>query len=84
MDVDRTRARAFPHSCFRCGAAGHLAWECPVTSNVRHTDILDEVIRQLGDDLLSELFVHVVTTASLPDESGDKDPDPAGFPLSAE
>jgi hypothetical protein len=62
MDVDRTRARIFPRSCFRCGAAGHLTWECPVIPDVRHTDILDKVVCQLGDDLLNELFAGVATT----------------------
>jgi hypothetical protein len=42
-------------------------------------DVLDEVVRQLRHDLLSELFACVATTASLPDESGDEDVDLAGF-----
>jgi hypothetical protein len=60
--------------------AGHLARECLVTPDVRHTDVLDEVVRQLGNDLLDELFAGVATTASLPDESGNDNADPAGFP----
>jgi hypothetical protein len=84
MDVDRTRMCAFPHTCFRCGAAGHLAQECPVVSNVRHMDVLDEVVRQLGDDLLDELFARLATSVSLPAELADGDTDPAGFPSLAE
>jgi hypothetical protein len=85
MDVDRARMHPFPRTCFRCGAAGHLTRECPVTSDVRHTDVLDEVVRQLGDDLLDELFVRLSTSASLPAESVDRDEmDPTGFPHSAE
>jgi hypothetical protein len=84
MDVDRTQVRTFPRTCFRCGIAGHLACECPTASNVRHADVLDEVVHQLGDDLLEELFAQLTTTASLPDEPAGEDTDPAGFPLSAE
>jgi hypothetical protein len=81
MDVDRTRARAFPRSCFRCGAAGHIARDCLVTSNVWHVDVLDEVVRQLGNDLLDELFARLSTSASLLAESADGDGmEPAGFP----
>jgi hypothetical protein len=61
MDVDRTQMHTFPRSCFRCRAAGHLACKCPVTSDIRHTDVLDKVIRQLGDDLLDELFARLAT-----------------------
>jgi hypothetical protein len=85
MDIDRTQARAFPRSCFRCGAAGHIAWDCPVTSDVWHADVLDEVVRQLGDDLLDKLFAWLSTSASLPAESVDGDEiEPAGFPRPAE
>jgi hypothetical protein len=85
MDVDRARARPFPCTCFRCRAAGHLARKCPVPSDVRHADVLDEVIRQLGDDLLEELFARLSTSASLPAESVDGDEmKPVGFPRPAE
>jgi hypothetical protein len=85
MDVDQARTRPFPRTCFRCGAAGHLTCECPIPSDVRHTDVLDEVVRQLGDDLLDKLFACLSTSASLPAESVDGDEtDPAGFPHSAE
>jgi hypothetical protein len=64
-------------------AARHLARECPVTSDVQHTDILDEVVRRLGDNLLDELFTRLATSASLPAKSADEDVDP-GFPPLAE
>jgi hypothetical protein len=48
-------------------------------------DVLDEVVHQLGDDLLDELFARLSTSASLLAESVDGDEmDPAGFPHSAE
>jgi hypothetical protein len=54
-------------------------------SDVRHTDVLNEVVCQLGDDLLDELFAHLSSSASLPAESVDGDEtDPVGFPHSAE
>jgi hypothetical protein len=84
-DVDQARTHLFPRTYFRCGAAGHLARECPVTSYVRHMDVLDEVVRQLGDDLLDKLFSHLSTSASLPAKPVDGDKtDLAGFPHSAE
>jgi hypothetical protein len=80
MDVDQTRTHPFLHTCFWCGAAGHLTRECPVTSDVRHTDVLDEVVHQLGDDLLD-----LSTSASFPAELVDRDEtEPVGFPYSAE
>jgi hypothetical protein len=45
-------------------------------------DVLDEVIRQLGDDPLNKLFTRLATSASLPAESADEDAD-SGFPPSA-
>jgi hypothetical protein len=85
MDVDRARTRPFPRTCFWCGAAGHLARECPVPTDVQHTDVLDEVVRQLGDDLLDELFAWLSTSASLPAKSVDGDEmKSAGFPRLAE
>jgi hypothetical protein len=80
MDVDWARTHPFPQLRTR-----HLAHECPVTSNIQHTDVLDEVVHQLGDNLLNELFARLSTSPSLPAESVDGDEtDPAGFPHSAE
>jgi hypothetical protein len=84
MDVGWTRMCAFPCTCFQCGAAGHLVCECPVTFDIWHMDVLDKVIRQLGDDLRDELFTRLSTTASLLAELIDRDMDPTGFPSPAE
>jgi hypothetical protein len=53
-------------------------------SDVYHTDVLDEVVRQLGDNLFDELFTHLSTTASLPVELINEDADLIGFPSPAE
>jgi hypothetical protein len=85
MDVDRAWTRLFLRTCFRCGAARHLARECPVPADVRHTDVLDEVVRQLGDDLLDELFARLSTSTLILAESVDGDEmELTGFPRPAE
>jgi hypothetical protein len=85
MDVDRARMRPFPCTCFRCGAAGHLAHECPITSDIWYTDVLNKVVHQLRDDLLDELFAPLSTSALLPAKSVDGDEtDQTGFSHSAE
>ena len=67
MDIDRARARSSPRrTCFRCGDPGHLARDCPVPQDVRSADVLDEVIRQLGGDLLAELAARLATSEGLP------------------
>ena len=69
MDVDRTRARAnVRRTCYRCGDPGHIVRDCPVPHDVRSSDILDEVVRQLGDELLEELMARLATSSNLPDE----------------
>jgi hypothetical protein len=84
MDVDQTRTCVFPRTCFQCGATRHLMCECPIMSDVWHTDVLDKVVCQLGDDLLDELFTCLATIALLPKELINEDADPAGFPSLAE
>jgi hypothetical protein len=62
----------------------HLACKCLTTSDIQHTDVLDKVVCQLGDDLLDELFACLATTASLPVESINEDANPVGFLSPAE
>jgi hypothetical protein len=48
-----------------------------VPADVRTTDVLDEVIRQLRGEMLEELVAHLATTKALTDEPASGD-----FPLS--
>jgi hypothetical protein len=80
MDVDRTRARNMPRrGCFRCGDANHFARDCPTPANLQTTDVLNEVICQLGGEMLEELVARLATTEALTDE-----PAPEDFPLRGE
>jgi hypothetical protein len=68
MDVDRARARgAVRRACYRCGDPGHIVRDCPVPQDVRSTDVLDEVIRQLGGELLEELVARLATSGGAPE-----------------
>ncbi|KAF7358796.1 Reverse transcriptase-RNase H-integrase [Mycena sanguinolenta] len=67
MDVDRMCAcfGSGPHHCYRCGEPGHLANACTAPADIHVTDVLDEVIHQLGGDLLEELVAYVTTSGSV-------------------
>jgi hypothetical protein len=49
MDVDRTRTRNLPcRGCFRSSDPNHFARDCLAPADIRTTNVLDEVICQLG------------------------------------
>jgi hypothetical protein len=48
-------------------------------SDIQHMDILDEVVCQLGNDLLDELFACLSTTALLLTESINKETNLVGI-----
>ena len=62
MDVDRARTQNLPR---HCGEPGHLARDCPTPANIRSLDVVDEVIQQLGGDLLEELVARLATTQAV-------------------
>ncbi|CAK5271114.1 unnamed protein product [Mycena citricolor] len=72
MEIDRTRARnGVCRTCFRCRSPGHLARDCPTPADVRHVDVLDEVINQLGSDLLAELVARLAITAAVEEHEAE-------------
>ena len=65
MDVDRTRTRHLPPAvCYNCGLPGHVAKAC-TTPRVRQTDLLQEIIAQLGPDMCQELVAHLEDSAAV-------------------
>jgi hypothetical protein len=62
MDIDRARARnPTRRGCFRCGDPNHFARDCTTPVDVRTVDVLDEVIQQLGADMLDELVARLAS-----------------------
>ncbi|CAK5267698.1 unnamed protein product [Mycena citricolor] len=67
MEIDQTRARSSVCcTCFQCGSPGHLARDCLTPANV-----LDEVINQLGSNLLAELVARLATTAAIEEHEAE-------------
>ncbi|CAK5271164.1 unnamed protein product [Mycena citricolor] len=72
MEIDQTRAHSsFCRTCFRCSNPGHLARDCLTPANVRHADVLDKVINQLGSDLLAELVAWLATMAAVEEREAE-------------
>ncbi len=69
-----TSPRHVPHrGCFCCGDANHFAQDCPAPADIRMTDVLDEVIHQLGGEMLEELVARIATTEALTDDPALED-----------
>lgn len=86
MDVDRTRARQPPpRVCFRCGQPGHMARGCPLSADVRHLDLVQELIHQVSvDDLEQALALAKDHEALAAQADADADADLEDFPPSSE
>ncbi|KAJ7253009.1 hypothetical protein B0H12DRAFT_1293317 [Mycena haematopus] len=72
MDIDGTRVPRNPRrGCFRCGDPNHFARDCTVPVDVRATDVLDEVIQQLGGDMLEELMARLASADVAAEHAGN-------------
>ena len=49
MDIDASKAKQLPQTCYRCSQTGHVSRECPKRFDVRHmtTDERDELLMNL-------------------------------------
>ena len=66
MPPEQEERGTIRRTCYRCGDPGHVVRDCPVPHDVRSFDVLDEVVRQLGSELLEELVARLATSGGLP------------------
>ncbi|KAJ7791494.1 hypothetical protein B0H13DRAFT_2394254 [Mycena leptocephala] len=74
MDIDHTCTHHVPRrGCFHCGDANHFTRDCLAPANIRTTDVLDKVIRQLRGEMLEKLVACLAMTEALTDEPALED-----------